>query len=61
MPATQERISDVLAWRLCTLAAAGYEDDAAVALALANDVDLHDAARLLKLGCPPDLAVRILL
>ena len=49
-----------LAWRLAQLVKAGYDDEAAVDLALA-DVDLHAATELLARGCPADTALRILL
>lgn len=51
----------VLRWRLQTLLSAGYDYTDAVVLAMAGDVDLHAAARLLERGCPSGLGVRILL
>lgn len=51
----------VLRWRLRTLLGAGYGYGDAVALAMDRDVDLHAAVRLARGGCPPALAVRILL
>lgn len=51
----------MLRWRLRTLLGAGYGYADAVALAMAGDVDLHAAARLIERGCPSALAVRILL
>lgn len=51
----------VIAWRMTTLAQAGYDDANTVELALNHDVDLHRATDLLRRGCTPDLAVRILL
>lgn len=53
--------TQVLRWRLRTLLGAGYGYADAVALAMAGDVDLHAAARLIERGCPSALAVRILL
>ncbi|MGH3073150.1 MAG: hypothetical protein ACRDNB_12910 [Gaiellaceae bacterium] len=53
--------TQILRWRLRTLVAAGYLYGDAVALAMARDVDLHDATRLLQRGCPSRLAVQILL
>ncbi|HUF02296.1 MAG TPA: hypothetical protein VMN35_07710 [Gaiellaceae bacterium] len=51
----------VLTWRVWVLDRAGYEGDAAVALAIASDVDLHEAVDLVENGCPPETALRILL
>lgn len=47
-------------WRLEQLLDAGYELAAAEELAGRNDVDLHQAVELVKRGCPPDTAARIL-
>lgn len=54
----QERIER---WRAAELERAGYEPAAASLLAARNDVDLHYAIDLLRNGCDPELAVRILL
>jgi hypothetical protein len=48
-------------WREEELERAGYAPDAAHALAIRNDVDLHAAVALLRRGCPAALAVEILL
>jgi hypothetical protein len=48
-------------WRLQALGRAGYDDEAAAVLAASHDVDLHHAVDLLERGCPPDLALQILL
>jgi hypothetical protein len=40
---------------------AGYPAQAAAELAMRTDVDLHRAAELIKQGCSPELALRILL
>lgn len=50
----------VVLWRASTLLSAGYDDDAALDLALDRRVDLHLAVELLTRGCPQDTAVRIL-
>lgn len=50
----------VVLWRASTLLSAGYDDDAALDLALDRRVDLHFAVELLARGCPQDTAVRIL-
>ncbi len=51
----------VFQWRHETLLATGYDDRLAFKLALRPHVDLHLAVRLLREGCPPDTAARILL
>jgi len=48
-------------WRAQELERAGYEPRAAGRLAVRHDVDLHTAVDLLQRGCPPSLALRILL
>lgn len=48
-------------WRRDVLLEAGYDLEAADALALREDVDLHDAVRLVQAGCVPPVALRILL
>jgi hypothetical protein len=48
-------------WRADALERAGFSADAAASIAARQDVDLHSAIDLLERGCPPDVAVRILL
>jgi hypothetical protein len=48
-------------WRAEELERAGYEPGAAAKIAVRSDIDLHLAVKLLSRGCPPDLALRILL
>ena len=48
-------------WRTAELLRAGYEPAAASLLAVRLDVDLHYAIDLLRAGCEPSLALRILL
>lgn len=48
-------------WRLEELERAGYSAAAASTLAFRDDVDLHEAAALVKSGCPEELALEILL
>jgi hypothetical protein len=48
-------------WRTEELERAGYSHRAAGRLATRHDVDLHQAVRLLERGCPPELALKILL
>ena len=51
----------VLSWRVEQLIAVGYDGDAAFVLALDRSVDLHEATELVRRGCPPETAIRILL
>jgi hypothetical protein len=51
----------VLRWRFMDLLRAGYLSDDALVLATHADVDLHTAVDLVRRGCPPDTAKRILL
>lgn len=48
-------------WRAEELKAAGYSESAARRLAARHDVDLHLAIQLLERGCPPELALEILI
>ena len=48
-------------WRIEELERAGYSPGDARRLAEQGHVDLHQATSLLRGGCPPDLALRILL
>ena len=63
--ASEESTSDpaarVLGWRIEQLLAVGFDSDAALVLALDRDVDLHEAAELVRRGCPPQTAFRILI
>jgi len=51
----------VLEWRFSQLAKSGYGTEDAIVLATHTDVDLHHASDLVARGCPPALALRILL
>ena len=51
----------VLEWRIDSLMRAGYGSEAAFDLAFSKHVDLHTAVGLVKRGCPPATALRILL
>jgi hypothetical protein len=48
-------------WRAEELERAGYSHRAAGRLASRQDIDLHQAVRLLERGCSPELALKILL
>ena len=54
----QERVER---WRAEELLRAGFDPAAAAELAARLDVDLHAATELVDRGCPPELALRILL
>ena len=51
----------VIGWRVEQLLAVGYDSDAAFVLALDRTVDLHEATELVRRGCPPQTAFRILI
>ena len=57
----QTEIERIERWRAEELERAGYEPRAAGRLAVRHDVDLHTAVDLLERGCPPELALKILL
>ena len=47
-------------WRAQELGRAGFPEDVANELAMRTDVDLHAAIDLIRRGCTPELAARIL-
>ena len=47
-------------WRAEALEKVGYAPAAAQELAARPDVDLHLAIKLVETGCPPELALQIL-
>jgi len=51
---------EVLDWRIGELVNAGYPEKLAVIIALHTEIDLHRACELVKRGCPPKKAYRIL-
>lgn len=53
--------TDVIAWRCEQLGNTGYGAFEAMVLAHHLEVDLHQAIDLAGRGCPPQLALRILL
>jgi hypothetical protein len=57
----REELELVEAWRAEQLEHAGFSAQAAAKVALRHDVDLHLAIDLVGLGCPPELALKILL
>ena len=66
MAATQVHIVETEAekverWRAEALEKVGYDLESAMQLAARSDVDLHRAVGLVEAGCPPELALRMLL
>jgi hypothetical protein len=59
--ALSDEKEQVLLWRAEVLERAGYESGLASVLSAVPDVDIHLATDLLRRGCPPRVAVRILL
>lgn len=51
----------VFLWRRAKLERAGFDATAAAAVAERLDIDLHVATDLLRDGCPPETALKILL
>jgi hypothetical protein len=67
MAATDVRIADdteaarIERWRQEELERAGYSAEQAAELAASAQVDLHEAIDLVDRGCPPGVALQILL
>lgn len=66
MPATEMHFSDteddkIVRWRAQELERGGYSAEQARELALRHDIDLHTAVELLRRGCSPELAMKILI
>jgi hypothetical protein len=57
----KNELEQVERWRATELERAGYSADAATRIARRHDVDLHRAIALVENGCPPELALKILL
>jgi len=57
----ESELDRIVHWRSDELERAGYSTDGAAALAARLEVDLHEAIDLVKGGCPPETAVKILL
>jgi hypothetical protein len=51
----------IVRWRVERLLHAGYDGESALVVGLDLRIDLHDAVALVRAGCPPETAVRILL
>jgi hypothetical protein len=50
----------VLSWRVERLLDAGYDGETALVIGLDERIDLHRAVALVRSGCPPSTALRIL-
>jgi hypothetical protein len=57
----ETEIERIERWRAEELERAGFGPVDAAQLALRHDVDLHKATGMIGRGCPPDLALQILL
>lgn len=57
---TDESTRGVVSWRRDRLAAAGFPLPAAARLAADPGYDVHALTELVRRGCPPELAARIL-
>lgn len=57
----EEEAEGILRWRFRALTLAGYEPGTAARLAAQVQIDLHEACDLVRGGCPPETALRILL
>ena len=55
-----DEAADVLAWRFDLLCRGGFDIEAAAVVASNVEVDLHDALALVRRGCEPQTAIRIL-
>jgi hypothetical protein len=54
-------VEAVLRWRFEELVRAGYDPGSAMIVASHVEVDLHVATSLLARGCPPEIAMQIIL
>jgi hypothetical protein len=54
-------LDKVVKWRLHVLIEAGYSGEPAERLAKRVDIDLHRAVAMVRRGCSPGLAAKILL
>jgi malonyl CoA-acyl carrier protein transacylase len=59
-PNMTEEETRVLLWRTEQCLRAGYSAGEAATIALDTTIDLEQARKLRRLGCPSDLAMRVL-
>ncbi len=57
---TPTKMSNVVLWRFEQLVRAGYSERQALELAMRRDIDLGSATKLVRRGCVPETAMRIL-
>ena len=57
----EDQAHEILHWRFDSLIRAGYSVEDATVLASHVEIDLHQATKLLRDGCPPSTALKILL
>ena len=57
----EHEATEVVKWRFSQLTRSGFPLEDAITLATRADIDLHRAADLVARGCPPSVALRILL
>ena len=57
----ETEVERVERWRTDAFVRAGFSPEQAASLAARTDVDLHSAIQMVERGCPPAVAVRILL
>jgi hypothetical protein len=60
-PRSDREPERIIRWRVERLVAAGYDGEAALLIAIDLTIDLHDAVDLVRAGCAPETALRILL
>jgi hypothetical protein len=57
----EQEAAEIMEWRFSQLTRGGFPTRDAIRLATRVDVDLHRAVDLVARGCPPSLALHILL
>jgi len=57
----ETEIERINRWRADELERAGYDPRGAAKVAARHDIDLHSAIELVQRGCPPEVALAILL
>ena len=60
-PTAETESERIERWRREALERVGFATSDAAEIAVRLDVDLHSALKLVKRGCPPDVAAKILL
>lgn len=60
-PGSENEQGRIISWRVERLVAAGYDGAAALTIGMDFTIDLHEAINLVRAGCSPETALRILL